>query len=97
MAKCAKLAKDKGYPGFAVYNHGAFLFTYIFVIQFHLTFDSFIWCINSTGMCLMAEDMFDQGVYNERGNKSAGHLYSILISFVIHGIHVQLRCGLCSG
>jgi len=44
VAKCAKLAKDKGYPGFAVYNHG---------------------------MCLMAEDMFDQGVYNERGNKTA--------------------------
>jgi len=44
VAKCAKLAKERGFPGFAVYNHG---------------------------MCLMAKDMFSQGVYNEKGNKTA--------------------------
>ena len=40
MAKCAKIANDKGYKGFASYNNG---------------------------MCLVAKDLFDDGVYNEYG------------------------------
>eukprot|EP00484_Ammonia_sp_Unknown_P001751 CAMPEP_0197022138 /NCGR_PEP_ID=MMETSP1384-20130603/3035_1 /TAXON_ID=29189 /ORGANISM="Ammonia sp." /LENGTH=813 /DNA_ID=CAMNT_0042450111 /DNA_START=31 /DNA_END=2472 /DNA_ORIENTATION=+ len=39
MAKCAKIAKANGYPGFATYNNG---------------------------MCLMASNLFDEGVYNEQ-------------------------------
>eukprot|EP01083_Nonionella_stella_P106388 306935_1 len=47
LAKCARIAKDKGYEGFATYNNG---------------------------MCLMAKDMFKDGVYNAFGvaNESTG-------------------------
>lgn len=44
MAKCGKIARDKGYAGFATYNNG---------------------------MCLMAKDFLNQGVFNEYGQVEA--------------------------
>jgi len=41
MAKCGKIARDKGYEGFATYNNG---------------------------MCLMADGLMKQGVFNEYGS-----------------------------
>merc|ERR1712048_986470 len=45
MAKCGKIARDKGYEGFATYNNG---------------------------MCLMADGLMKQGVFNEYGSIGAG-------------------------
>jgi len=47
LAKCAKIARDRGYAGFATYNNG---------------------------MCLMASNLFNEGVYNEFARVNASSI-----------------------